>query len=75
MDILMYIQIIVSLILVVSVTLQARGSQLGMAFGGSGENYRSKRGLEVVLYYTTIVASVIFAAVSILSLLPNLSRI
>ena len=62
------IQIFVSLLLIVSILLQSRGSQVGMAFGGSGETYRSKKGLEKVLFYATVVLAVFFASISIYSL-------
>ena len=68
MYILTIAQIIIAILLIISVILQQRGSQLGIAFGGGGESYRSKRGLEKFLFYATIVLAVIFASVSILSL-------
>ncbi|RJQ26162.1 preprotein translocase subunit SecG [Candidatus Parcubacteria bacterium] len=69
MNTLLFLQIIVSTLLIVSIILQSRGSQVGIAFGGTGETYRSKRGLERFLYYVTIILSVIFASLSILLLL------
>lgn len=64
----MIFEIIISALLILSVILQSRGSQAGMAFGGSGETYRSKRGVEKLLFYATIILGVLFASVSILSL-------
>lgn len=68
MGIFTFIQIIVSVLLVVTIILQQRGSEAGIAFGGGGESFRSKRGLEKFLFYSTIVLTVIFAANSILTL-------
>lgn len=68
MNIFAVIQIILSLLLVVVVILQQRGSEAGIAFGGGGESFRSKRGLEKFLFYATIVLAVLFAANSILTL-------
>lgn len=68
MSIFAIIQILVSALLVVSIILQQRGSEAGIAFGGGGESFRSKRGLEKFLFYSTIVLTVIFAANSILTL-------
>ncbi|OGH12015.1 MAG: preprotein translocase subunit SecG [Candidatus Levybacteria bacterium RIFCSPHIGHO2_01_FULL_36_15] len=68
MKFLTIIQIVISLLLIVSIILQSRGSQVGMAFGGGGETYRSKRGIEKLLFYVTIVLAVLFASASILSL-------
>ncbi len=62
------IQIILSILLVVVIILQQRGSEAGIAFGGGGESFRSKRGLEKFLFYATIVLAVLFAANSILTL-------
>ncbi len=48
-----------AVILIISVLLQNQGSGLGTAFGGESNFYRSKRGLEKILFYVTIVAAVI----------------
>ena len=61
------LQIVIGIALVITITLQSRGSQVGMAFGGG--SYRSKRGIEKLLYYATIVLAILFASISILSLL------
>ena len=61
------IQIIVAVLLSVSIILQNRGSDAGMAYGGGAQTYRSKKGLERLLFYATIVLAVIFASISILS--------
>lgn len=63
-----FFRITISVFLVISIILQARGSQLGVAFGGGGETYRSKRGIEKFLFYITIILAVLFAASSILAL-------
>lgn len=68
MTIFAIIQIILSVLLVVVIILQQRGSEAGIAFGGGGESFRSKRGLEKFLFYATIVLAVLFAANSILTL-------
>lgn len=62
------VQVILSLLLVVAIILQQRGSEAGIAFGGGGESFRSKRGLERFLFYATIILAVLFAANSILTL-------
>jgi protein translocase SecG subunit len=68
MNIFAIIQIIVSISLIVVIIMQQRGSEAGIAFGGGGESFRSKRGLEKFLFYATIVLAVVFAANSILTL-------
>lgn len=68
MNIFGIVQIVVSVLLVVTIILQQRGSEAGIAFGGGGESFRSKRGMEKFLFYSTIILAVIFAANSILTL-------
>jgi preprotein translocase subunit SecG len=60
-------QIIVSLLLIVSVLLQSRGSGLGSAFGGEGTVYRTRRGIERSLFISTIVLAIIFIVISFLN--------
>ncbi len=56
-------------LLIVSIILQQRGTQAGVAFGTGGETYRSKKGIEKLLFYSTIALASFFAAVSILGVL------
>lgn len=53
-------QILISLLLMGAILLQAKGTGLGQAWGGGGEFYRSKRGLEKILFRVTIVLAIIF---------------
>ena len=62
-------QVLISALLIITIILQTRGSSTGMAFGGNGESYRSKRGLERMLFYSTIILAAIFALISILALI------
>ena len=57
--ILLIVQIVICGMLVASVLLQNRAEGLGKMFGGGGEVFRTKRGLEKVLYYATIVFIVV----------------
>lgn len=65
LNILMIVQIVLAVLLVISVMLQNRAEGLGTLFGGGGEIYRTKRGLEKFLYNFTIVLAIL---VSVLSL-------
>jgi preprotein translocase subunit SecG len=58
-------QLIVSIALIFSVLLQARGSGLGGTFGGDSSVYRSRRGIERRLWQFTIVLIVLFGLFSI----------
>lgn len=62
------IQIIAAVILIVSILLQHRGTGLGGAFGGEDLSYRSRRGVERLLFRTTIL----FAAVFVVSAIAQL---
>ncbi len=56
--------IIVAILLMVSILLQQRGTGLGAAFGGEGNVFASRRGVERVLFLLSIILSVVlFGAV------------
>ncbi|MBU0975020.1 preprotein translocase subunit SecG [Patescibacteria group bacterium] len=65
------IQSVLSVLIVVSILLQSQGSGLGSAWGGGGETYHTKRGVEKVLFNATIIFVVLFAFTSITSLLTK----
>jgi len=68
-------QIVVSVILVTTILLQARGSGLGAAFGGEGAVYRTKRGIEKTLFILTIIFGVLFFALGLANVLvPTLIK-
>ena len=63
------IQIILSVAVIVFILLQARGAGLGSAFGGSGSGavFKTRRGVERLIFNLTIIFVILFAAVSLLS--------
>lgn len=63
------IQILIAVTLIIVIILQAKGTGLGAAWGGGGELYHSKRGVEKVLFTSTIVLAVIFVVLAMLSAL------
>lgn len=63
------VQIVISVLLVVCVLLQQRGSGLSSAFGGSGEGYHTKRGLEKIIFTFTIIFAVAFFVLGIFRLI------
>lgn len=65
-NILLYVQIAICVLVVVSILLQNRAEGLGKMFGGGGEVFRTKRGLEKFLYYFTIVLTFLLIAISLL---------
>ena len=60
-------QIIVSIALIISILLQARGTGLSGTFGGDSAVYRSRRGVERRLWQFTIVLLVLFVVFSLAS--------
>lgn len=66
-----YIQIVLSVLLVVCILLQQTGAGLGGAFGGDNfsAGFHTRRGLEKYLFYATIVIAILFGASSFVALL------
>lgn len=58
-------QMIAAILIVGAVLLQAQGNGFGAAWGGGGETFHTRRGVEKVVFYFTIVAIVLFAAISL----------
>ena len=59
-------QIIVSIALTISILLQARGAGLGSVFGGTGTVFKTRRGIDKLLFRFTIAFTVIFVVISVL---------
>lgn len=65
------IQIILGAAVMLFILLQARGAGLGSAFGApsSGATFKTRRGIEKLIFNITIIFVVLFAAASLLSAL------
>jgi len=61
-------QIVLSIALVAVILLQVRGGGLGGIFGQPDTVYRTKRGVERILFQLTIVLVILFIIVSLLTL-------
>ncbi len=68
-----YAEAVVAFLLSISILMQNRNGGLGTVFGGTsgGESYRSRRGLEALLYNSTLVLGFLFAALAIAIALTN----
>lgn len=64
-------QLVIAGLLVGAILLQERGTGLGSTFGGEGGLYRSKRGIERMLFTATIVLSALFAINAILAVITG----
>ncbi|MEN8253063.1 MAG: preprotein translocase subunit SecG [Patescibacteria group bacterium] len=59
------IEIILGALIAGSILLQAQGTGLGSSWSGGGETYHTRRGVEKVVFYFTIIATLLFALNSI----------
>ena len=58
-------QIVIAVLLMSAILLQNRGTGLSGIFGGGGNIYRAKRGMEKILFTSTIALAVLFFALAI----------
>ena len=67
--ILKILQIIFAVLLVTTILLQQRGTGLGSAFGGEGNVFASRRGVEKLLFRATIALVIGFLGIAVANLL------
>ena len=65
-------QIVVSILLIITILLQAPEGGLSPVFGGGGEMYRSRRNVEKLLMLATIILSVVLGLLSLALLFPQI---
>lgn len=62
-------EIVLAVFLITAILLQQRGTGIGGAFGGGGGDggnvFATRRGAERILFYATIVASILFFATAL----------
>ncbi len=67
-----FLQTIVAVLIIVLILLQERSSGLSGIFGGSESSaYQTRRGLEKIIFYSTIVLTVIFIALALFNLIKK----
>ncbi len=59
------IQLILAILMIVAILMQNKGGGLSGIFGGGGNVYMTKRGIEKKLFVATIVLAVLFFGVSL----------
>lgn len=62
------VQTVLALLLILLIVLQNRGAGLGSAWGGGGEFYGTRRGVEKILFRLTILVAALFVVLSFASL-------
>ncbi|MGH2388805.1 MAG: preprotein translocase subunit SecG [Chloroflexota bacterium] len=60
------VQVILAVFLSVLILLQSRGSGLGSVFGGDGNVFQTRRGIELTLFKFTIGIAAAFLVASLL---------
>jgi len=70
-DLLQIAQSVIAVAVGASILLQARGTGLSSTFGGESTAYRSRRGLERVLFRLTIVLATVFVVISLVGARPG----
>lgn len=66
------IQIIISILLTTTILLQQKGSGLSSTFGGGGGEgniYRTKRGVEKILFTATILLAIAFIGTTLIRII------
>ncbi len=61
-------QIIVTLLLMVFILFQQRGTALGSSFGGEGGFYATRRGIQKKIFWLTCVFGALFIILALLNL-------
>ena len=61
-------QSIISVLIVIAILLQQRGTALGSAFGGGGEVYSTRRGIQQKLLWATVILTIAFLSLTVLNL-------
>ena len=73
-NILIISQLVISVLLIIFILLQQRGTALGSAFGGGGGgegSYATRRGIEKKIYWGSIICGIIFIILAVINLLVS----
>lgn len=67
-NILLIVNIVICALLVFFIFIQGKGAGLGSAWGGSGELYQTRRGMEKITLRFTVILIGVFLVISVLNL-------
>lgn len=62
-------QIIISILLMVAILFQQRGTGSSAIMGGSSASYYTKRGFEKILYVSTIILATLFLIAAVVNII------
>lgn len=65
---LLIINIILSILIVIFILIQGKGAGLGSAWGGGGEFFQTRRGIEKATLRLTLVLIILFFIISVVNL-------
>lgn len=66
--VLLILTIIISFFIIFLILIQGKGAGLGSAWGGAGEHYQTRRGVEKITLRLTIILIVAFFIISLIKL-------
>ncbi len=66
---LLFVNIVISVMIIVLILIQGGGAGLGSAWGGGGETFQTRRGLEKWTLRVTTILIVLFFIVSVVNLM------
>jgi len=67
-DIFQIITIVSAALMILLILLQTRGASLGAGFGGTGELFTARRGVDKTMHQVTIIVAIIFVASLVLGI-------
>ncbi len=62
------LNIVLSVLIIIFILIQGKGAGLGSAWGGGGEMFQTRRGMEKITLWLTMTFIVIFFIVSLINL-------
>lgn len=65
---LLILNIALSVLIIIFILVQGKGAGLGSAWGGGGEMFQTRRGMEKIILWLTTVFIIIFLVVSLINL-------
>jgi len=61
-------QVFTAIFLIIFILIQQRGTALGSSFGGGGEFYGTRRGIQKKLFWATVFLGILFVILALLNL-------